>query len=101
MKTTLRVLSGIALAATLMVLTAGNAKAEDRDDHRYQWGDRDDHRSYYRHYEYPHEHRSYWNFGFVYGGNPPPVYYRPPPPPPVVVYQTPPPAVSFTWQLWK
>ena len=100
MKTTLRVLSGMAVAATLMVLAAGNAKADDRDNHGYRWGDRDDHRGYYQHYQFRPEHRSYWNFGVVYSGNPPPVYYRPPPPPPVVVYRAPSPTISFSWQLW-
>jgi hypothetical protein len=80
MKATLRVLSGVALAATLMVLAASNANAEEHDYGRGGWGDRDDH------------HRPYWNFSFVFGGNPSPVYYSAPPPSPM--YYCPPPPVA-------
>ena len=84
MKTTSKVLSGIALAATLMVLTTSNAKADDRDygrgDRGNRWSDRDYHRGDYRHYEAPRVHRSFWDFGFIFNFRPPVLHYAPPPP---------------------
>src|SRR5258705_13495143 len=72
MKATSRVL--IALAATVMVLTASDAKADP----------------------------AYYAYGTVFGGNrPPPVYCIPPPPPPVVAYTAPSVVVRHPRRFWR
>jgi hypothetical protein len=71
MKATLRLLSGTALAATLMMLTAANAKAD----------------------------RIYLSYGSVVGGYPPPPVYCSPPPP-VVAYSAPPTMVIHHPNRW-
>jgi hypothetical protein len=72
MKATLRILSGAAIAATLMILTASNAKAD----------------------------RIYLSYGVAVGGYPPPPVCCSPPPPPVVAYGAPPTVVIHHPNRW-
>jgi hypothetical protein len=91
MKTILKVLGGAAVALAVMSVSIKEVNADrpdfNRGDRRgYGDGRRDDRRfesrrGEFRRVEPRREHRSFWDFSFLFAYSPPPVYsYAPPPP---------------------